>query len=158
MTALLLALILVCQAPLDSMAEAEHLYSTWDMLEVDTVASAWLIRRFIDTQAEFRFFKKGDIITEGVAFDTPDALFQRSANQSTFESLLTTYKIADRVLLEIGEIIYDIEINYWSERLRKESEEISRQINEIIKQAERPDECLDKGFPIFDRLYKELSN
>ena len=47
-----------------------HLYSTWDVLETDASASAWLIKRHVDPKARFKFFPKGELITEGIAFDT----------------------------------------------------------------------------------------
>ena len=81
------------------------LFSTWEGFEVDKCASIWLIKRHINKKAIIKFFPKGQIIEEGVPFDTPDAMFRRYHNMSTFESLLRHYKLKDPKLIYLGKII-----------------------------------------------------
>ena len=69
-------------------AEKMLIFSTWEGFEADKCASIWLIKRFIDKNAVINFFPKGEIVKEGIPFDTPDAKFRRYHNMSTFESLL----------------------------------------------------------------------
>jgi len=99
--------------------EKELVFSTWDGFEVDKCASIWLIKRFIDENAVIKFFPKGEIIKQGIAFDTPDAIFRRYHNMSTFESLLKHYKLNDPKLIHIGKIIHDIEVNIWKKKYLK---------------------------------------
>lgn len=136
--------------------ESSSIYSTWDAIELDTVASAWLLKRFINSKATFKFYPQGEFITEGIPFDTPDAEFRRMQNQSTFESILNKYKINDPMLLEMGKIIHDIEINYWQRKLTDKSETIEREVRNIINSTEDKDACFEKGFIYFDELYREL--
>ncbi|MCP4023352.1 MAG: chromate resistance protein, partial [Desulfobacteraceae bacterium] len=56
----------------------DDLYSTGRMMEVDRCASAWLIKRHINPQAQFMFFEDGQLITQGISFDTPDSKFCRT--------------------------------------------------------------------------------
>ena len=132
----------------------EHLYSTWDVTEVDTCASAWLIKRFVDKEARFKFYPKGEIITEGIPFDTPDAEFRRYHNMSTFESILQKYKFDDPALIEIGRIIHDIEVNFWGKRQHKKSNEVDEIISGIIAGEKEKSKCFERTFIIFDNLYK----
>lgn len=136
--------------------ESSNIYSTWDTIELDTIASAWLLKRFINSKATFKFYPKGEFITEGIAFDTPDAEFRRMQNQSTFESILNKYKISDPVLLEMGKIIHDIEIDYWQRKLTDKSETIEIEVRKIIDSTEDKNTCFEKGFIYFDNLYREL--
>ncbi len=133
-----------------------HFYATWDVIEMDTCASAWLIKTFIDKKAVFKFYPKGEIIEEGIAFDTPDAELRRTAAASTFEAILAKYKINDPCLLEIGAMIHDVEINYWADKQKESSQRLNEEIITIIKNSHSPQECLQKSFPVFDALYAEL--
>ncbi len=131
-----------------------HVYSTWDFLEVDTCASAWLIQHAVDPKAEFRFYPKGELILEGTPFDTPDAELRRKSNMSTFESILQHYEITDPALNEIGRIIHDVEVNYWSQKARQDSTTVGADIREIINSSENPDICIERCFDYFDQLLK----
>jgi len=91
MKSLLYLLIFISLAANTRNDKESHLYSTWDTMEVDKCASAWLIKRFVDKEAEFKFFPSGELITEGIPFDTPDSEFRRYHNMSTFESILKKY-------------------------------------------------------------------
>ena len=133
-----------------------HMYATWDTLEIDTCASAWLIKNFVDTEAEFRFFPKGEIITEGIPFDTPDSDLRRTGNMSAFETILAKYKITDPALKEIGRIIHDIEINYWGKKETGEAVKLNQEIKGIIDSVADNPRRLEKSSIFFDALYKRI--
>ena len=133
-------------------------YTTWETMEVDKCASAWLIKRFIDKAAVFKFIPKGDLVKEGIPFDTPDSEFRRYHNMSTYESILKKYQIKDSSLIHIGKIMHDIEVNYWSEKVITESQKIQEEIQEIISSTRDPTECLKKTFPIFDEIYRHIKS
>lgn len=133
-------------------------YTTWETMEVDKCASAWLIKRFIDKDAVFKFIPKGDLVKEGIPFDTPDSEFRRYHNMSTFESILQKYRINDPALIHIGKIMHDIEINYWREKVITESQKIQEGIQEIISSTKDPTECLKKTFLIFDEIYRHIKS
>ncbi|MFH2138372.1 MAG: chromate resistance protein ChrB domain-containing protein [Candidatus Omnitrophota bacterium] len=137
-------------------AQDGHFYSTWDTLELDTCASAWLIKNFVDKEAEFKFYPKGEIITEGMPFDTPDAELRRTANASAYENALIKYKLTDPALIEIGNIIHDIEINYWGQKQKEESQVLKDKILPIIENSKTPEECFKKTFIVLDELYGQL--
>lgn len=148
-------IILITMICLSGQAAAE-VYSTWDTLEPDKCASAWLLKRFVDKEAEFKFYPKGELISSGIPFDTPDAELRRYHNISTFESILRKYKLDDPVLMDIGIILHDIEVNFWGKKQRKESPEIEKSINEIVSNNSNTDRILAMSFKIFDNLYKKL--
>jgi len=72
---------------------AGQIFSTWEVFEPDKCASIWLIQRFIDKGAVIKFFPRGEMITEGIPFDVPDAKFRRYAQMSTFESIIIRLRI-----------------------------------------------------------------
>ena len=133
-----------------------EVYSTWDTMEADKCASAWLIKRFVDKEAEFEFYPKGVLISSGIPFDTPEAELRRYHNMSAFESILKRYELDDPVLIEMGKIFHDLEVNFWGRKLRKESETIENGIRKIEAEYRNPKQILEKSFGYFDILYRDF--
>jgi len=79
---------------------------------VDRIASAWLIRRFIDPQAKFKFVSgKGYRPRPGeLRFDMFEAEFTHEGDKCTFEVLLERCVPKDSALRAIAEIIHDIDL------------------------------------------------
>jgi hypothetical protein len=81
-------------------------------VHVDRIASAWLIRRFVDPEATLKFVPaKGYVPEPGeLRFDMYDAEFTHDGDRCTFEVLLERMAIEDAALRAIGEIIHDIDL------------------------------------------------
>lgn len=88
---------------------------TWVTREhifVDRMSSAWLIRRFIDSEATFKFVPgRSYKPAQGeVRFDMFRAEFTHEGEHCTFETLLKRFDLqADPALVAIGEIVHDID-------------------------------------------------
>jgi hypothetical protein len=81
-------------------------------IHVDRMASAWLIKRFLDPEARFKFVtargyqpEKGEL-----RFDMFDAEFTHEGDRCTFEVLLQRLNLTDAALRLISEIIHDIDL------------------------------------------------
>jgi len=82
-------------------------------VHVDRIASAWLIRRFIDRKARFKFVDaKGYSPTSGeLRFDMIEGEFTHECDRCSFETLLHRAELSDDpALVAIGEIIHDLDI------------------------------------------------
>ena len=90
----------------------ERTWVTRKGIHVNRMASAWLIRRFIDPEARFRFVAgKGYQPQPGeVRFDMFEAEFTHEGDRCTFEVLLGRFSITDPGLREIGEIVHDVDL------------------------------------------------
>lgn len=137
-----------------SVAAETELFSTWEKFEADKCASIWLIKRFIAPKAKIRFFPQGDVISEGIPFDTPDAEFRRYYNRSTFETLLHHYKIADQKAAYIGRIIHDIEINIWGNKMLPETYRVIEDVQPVIT-SKSSDESVTWCLSYFDKFYEK---
>lgn len=152
---MLLAALVLCCLPMETLASGKgQVFSTGNILELDRVASAWLIKRHVDPEARFKFFPEGQLISEGIAYDTPDASMQRTHRQSTFEAVKSRYRISDPKLDGLTRIIHDAEINFWGAERSAEAEALVRQINEIIKTSSDNAACLVRCFAVFDKFTK----
>ena len=140
-----------------AMGGSSAVFSTWTGFEVDKCASIWLIKTYINPDAEIRFYSKDDKAIEGILFDTPTAKFRRYFNMSTYESLMRHYKIQDTTLGYIGKIIHDIEINTWEKKVMPETIEVRDTVNKIIWETKGNTEVVKKSNQYFNFLYEHIS-
>jgi hypothetical protein len=78
---------------------------------IDRAASAWLIRRFIDPEAEFLFVEDPDEVPEGATpFDMRGAALSHHGGACTFETILKRHGLDDPVLWDIGRIVHEADL------------------------------------------------
>lgn len=83
---------------------------TQQNVQIARLASAWLIRRFVDPEAEFSFVPRGteaSSVTDGTPFHLPGAELASRDERGTFEMILDKYGLAERdaALAELGPIV-----------------------------------------------------
>lgn len=82
-------------------------------VHVDRIACAWLIRRFIDVDAIFKFVDSRSYLPGPgeLRFDMADAEFTHEADRCSFETLVLHAGLeADQALVAIAEIIHELDI------------------------------------------------
>jgi hypothetical protein len=81
-------------------------------IKVDRMASAWLIRRFVDPEATFRFVQGRSHRPETgeIRFDMVEAEFGHEGDECTFEVLVRRLGLADPGLRPIAELVHDIDL------------------------------------------------
>jgi len=89
--------------------DAQHIYSTGKIMEIDRCASAWLIKRFVDNKAVFKFYPTNTLITQGKAFDRPEGDWHRTHDKATFEIIATSKGIDNQKIIYLGKLIHDLE-------------------------------------------------
>lgn len=78
--------------------------------KIDRVACPWLIRRFIDKGAEFRFVPKGEVLRvaerEGaIPYDIPDVELSHVGELCSFDAFLSKYSLRDPALDQLAGIV-----------------------------------------------------
>jgi hypothetical protein len=126
-------------------------------VKVDRMASGWLIRRFIDPQARFRFTAgKGSARSSGeLRFDMFQGEFTHEGDRCTFEVLLERFQLPDPALQAIGEIVHDIDCK--DEKFgRAETAGIAAIVSGIVRAHAEDAERMQQGAVVFEGLYAEL--
>ena len=78
---------------------------------VDRAACAWLIRRFIDADADFVFVDDpDDVPADATLFDMCGVELGHHGGECSFEALLRHYELLDPVLWEIGRIVHEADL------------------------------------------------
>jgi hypothetical protein len=124
-------------------------------IHIDRMASAWLIRRFIDPVAVFKFVPgKGYRAERGeLRFDMFEAEYTHEGGECTFEVLVRRFGLTDAALRPIAEIVHDIDLKD-AKYERPESAGIDRLIAGIAMANKEDDARLAHGSAVFEGLYE----
>jgi hypothetical protein len=123
-------------------------------INVDRLASAWLIRRFIDRRPSFRFVdpnryvhRKGEL-----RFDMFEAEYTHVGDACTLETLVSSFIPDDGALREIAEIVHDVDCKDAKFR-REEASGVARMIAGIVALSPKDEDRVEQGTSLFDNLY-----
>jgi len=123
-------------------------------VHVDRIASAWLLRRFVDAAARFRFAdsQSPEAGPGEVRFDTVGGEFTHQGDRCTFETLVARLGLADPALAQIGEIVHDIDLKD-GKFGRADAPGISQLLTGLVLAHPEDLDRLDRGFALLDDLY-----
>jgi hypothetical protein len=128
-------------------------WATRTPLFVDRLASAWLIRRFIDPEAIMVWLDaRKPCPATAVSFGFEGATFRNSRHRVTYEELLASFKL-DRnpALARIGRIVHALDTN---ESGVAEAAGVATLLNGAKRRAENDDQLLAESEKTFDLLYE----
>ncbi|MDI6784599.1 MAG: chromate resistance protein [bacterium] len=126
---------------------------TREHVKVDRVACPWLIKKFIDPEAEFSFVSAEKINeTEGIPFDAPGVELGHHEGKCSFEAIIKKYNIIDPAVLELAKIVHaaDVSTDRNSAPEGPGLEAIAPGFGKICKDDH---EILEKEFIVYDALY-----
>lgn len=123
-------------------------------IHVDRIASAWLIRRFIDPDAKFKYVAaRGHRPLAGeLRFDMFEAEFTHEGDRCTFEVLLQRFGLKDPGLVPIAEIVHDIDLKDGKFE-RPDAEGVARMIAGLARSHRDDETRLQHGAELFEHLY-----
>ncbi len=131
---------------------------TWENVAVDRMACAWLIRRFIDPEAEFLFVPAGQKpLPEGVEpFDIPGVWLSHRRGRCSFSTFLREFNLKDPILQRIARIVDEADVVQ-----EAAVEPVAPGLDLVCRGLRRtsPDDliALERGAMIFEALYAELA-
>jgi hypothetical protein len=125
---------------------------------VDRMASAWLIRFFIDRQAQFGFAADRESVPDhGVPFDMFGVEFSHQGDGCTFETLCSVFGLAEPSLSRIAAIVHDLDLK--DGRFgAPECSTVGAMIEGLQLSYERDDALLEQGMTLFDSLYRSFEH
>jgi hypothetical protein len=131
---------------------------TWENIGVDRMACAWLIRRWIDPNAEFLFIPMGEksYPEDAEPFDIPGARYSHHEGHCTFYILLKEHKIENPVLARIARMVDEADVvqEVMVEPAALGLDLICRGLRRI---SQDDFEAMEHGQLIYEGLYAELS-
>jgi hypothetical protein len=126
-------------------------------LHIDRLASAWLIKQFIDKRPRFYFVDDGETVDGGVPFDMFGAEFTHQGEDCTFETLIKRFGLdGSKGLREIAEIVHDIDLKD-DKFHRLEAAGLSAMIDGLSEILRNDRKLLHQTGILFDGLYSLLN-
>lgn len=127
---------------------------TREAVHIDRMASAWLIKRFIDPEGRFKFVApQGYRPTPGeLRFDMFEGEFTHEGDRCTFETLLARFGLLDPALVAIAEVVHDIDYKD-SKFRREEAPGIATLVRGIARMQSDDQAKLEAAATVFDGLY-----
>ena len=124
---------------------------------VDRIASAWLIRRFIDRDAAFKFVAgRGYAPAPGeVRFDMYEAEYTHEGDRCTFETLLARFALDEPALHGLAEIVHDIDCKD-AKFDRPEAPGVESILRGLVNAHPADGDRIAQGSTIMDALYAQL--
>lgn len=132
---------------------------TWENVGVDRIGCAWLIRRFVDAEAEFVFIAEGQqtLPDDAEPFDIPGTRLSHHAGHSSFHTIVQEYGLDDPVLRRIARIVDEADVT------QEVLVEPAAPGLDLVCQGIRlvsPDDhtAIERGHLIYDALYAQLAS
>jgi hypothetical protein len=145
-------------SPVKVATVAEFTGKTWvtrSNLFVDRLACGWLVRRFIDDRAAFKFVSDMEYTpsADEIRFDMFDAEFTHEGDRCTFEVMIGRMGIEGQALIPVAEIVHDIDLK--DEKYgRPETAGIYALLTGLVESRPDDQERMAHGTAIFDQLYE----
>jgi hypothetical protein len=144
--------------PTDVEAYQGRLWITRPRPGVDRMASAWLIRRFIDPQARFGFAADRNAApADGLPFDMFGVEFSHKGEGCTFETLCDVFKIQEPAVGRIATIVHDLDLKD-SRFGAPEAATVGHVIDGLQLAHAEDDTLLSQGMALFDSLYRSFEH
>ena len=142
---------------MDLSSFAARFWVTRQGVHVDRIACAWLIRRFIDPEAKFRFVvsKSYRHAAGELRFDMANAEFTHEGDKCSFEVFLEKLVSSDPALTAIAEIVHDLDLRD-GKFGRPETSGIGHVIEGICETEGEDLARIARGSALFDATYKRF--
>lgn len=90
---------------------------TRERVKVDRVACPWLIKKFVDSGAEFLFVPAASVLEvaereQAIPFDVPGVELGHHDGKSSFEAIVTRYRINDTAISMLAEIVHGADVSH----------------------------------------------
>ena len=129
---------------------------TREKAKVDRIACPWLIKKFVDTKAEFLFVPVDRVLQvaneqSAIPFDAPNVELGHHGEECSFDAIIHKYSLKDAALLEVAKVVRGADTK--NSDLTQESPGLNS-IAEGFRIVTKDDyENMSKQWPVYDALY-----
>ena len=127
-------------------------------VHVDRIACAWVVRRFVDPAARFRFVSdpSAPLAPREIGFDMPGGAISHEQGGCSVETLVRRAEVRDAAVRRIAEIVHDIDLKD-GRYGHAETAGFEQLLLGVIASHPQDDDRLARGCELFDALYAALS-
>lgn len=124
--------------------------------KIDRLACPWLIRKFIDPEAEFHFVPFDEVLSlsnelEGIPYDIPNVEYTHYADKCTFDYFIKRHQITDPAVQTIAKIVRAADTDRYD--LAIQASGLWAITSGLSHNIQNDSELLKMGFVLYDALY-----
>lgn len=124
--------------------------------KIDRIACPWLVKKFVDSNAEFIYVPKEQVFEkakelDAIPYDIPGAEYSHNGDECTFDFIIKKHKINDPALLQLAEIVRGADTDRFD--LAKQSAGLWAISAGLSYNYKNDYEMLETGMKIYDALY-----
>ncbi|OLB96757.1 MAG: hypothetical protein AUH30_11805 [Candidatus Rokubacteria bacterium 13_1_40CM_68_15] len=123
---------------------------------IDRIGSAWLIKRFIDPDAEFLFAPPAEFPNGAIPFDAPGVELTHHGEDCTFETLVKRGRLRDRRLARLAEVVHEADLRD-GKYPHEEARGIDVAVRALLAASSDDHQVLAQGMTLFEGLYATTS-
>jgi hypothetical protein len=124
---------------------------------IDRVASAWLVRTFVDAGARFAFADLSRTPRRGhIPFDMPDVEFGHHGAHCTFETLMLRFGIDTPAVVQLSRVVHDLDLKE-SRYGMPECAAVARLVDGLRGRFDDDAELLEQGIVMIDALNRSFA-
>jgi hypothetical protein len=123
---------------------------------IDRIASAWLIKRFIDPAAEFVFAEPAEFPADAIPFDAPGVELSHQGEDCTFETLVRRAGLRDRRLRRLAEVVHEADLRD-GKYPHEEARGLDVAIRALLAASTDDHQVLAQGMTLCEGLYATTS-
>jgi rhodanese-related sulfurtransferase len=136
---------------------ASSRWVTRERPKIDRIACPWLVKRFIDPDAEFLYVPTPDVKTvaserEAVPYDIPGVEFTHEGELCSFDAFIARYRLRDPALVELALIVRGADTN--RPDLAPQSAGLVAISLGLSLKFKNDHEMLEAGMTMYDALYR----
>ena len=134
----------------------DRLWVTRPRPGVDRMASAWLVRRFIDRQARFAFAAdRAAAPAEALPFDMFGVEYTHHGDDCTFETLCRRFGLRGTAVSRIGELVHDLDLKD-NKFGAPDAATVGAMIDGLQLTHADDHDLLERGMAMFESLYRSF--
>jgi len=135
---------------------ASSRWVTRERPKIDRIACPWLVRRFVDPEAEFLYVPTADVRKvahekEAIAYDIPDVEFSHDGELCSFDAFLKQFRLKDPALDELAVIVRGADTNRLE--LAPQAAGLAALSIGLSRNFKDDHQMLEHGMVMYDALY-----
>ena len=134
-------------------------WATWSDVGVDRIGCAWLIRRWLDPDAQFVFVPEGshEVPPDAEPFDIPGVRLSHHGGHCSFHTFLAAYDLKDAILARIARIIDEVD-TVTEVELEPAAPGLDLLCRGLRRISSDDGEALERGAMLYEALYAQLES
>jgi hypothetical protein len=135
---------------------------TRDHVRIDRVAIPWLVKKFVDPDAEFLFAPRDEVLDraareDAIPFDVPGAELAHQGDRCGLDAVIARYNVTDPAALRLADIVRGADVKAAKGQF-PESAGVEAIAHGFFLQNIPDEQALTLQFPMYDALYQYCSN